>query len=215
MKENKEILIKIVTDGNAVIGNIENQPFEEATKIACVEVADEGKIEVIKTETGGSVLNAKESNFIWDWSKKHPSQFVGFVDYYLPSNLKADVWYGFTIGPVALLADRVQLVVLLFEATEDGCDWYENRPAGLLVEDYRIGSEEYFEMIRNVYAGGWETLVAAYTDEIADAFGTIRLKEKDGKLCLDWKSFYPEQTPVSEAWKFGMYLAERIKKASA
>lgn len=215
MKENKEIFIKIVTGGNNAISNIENQPFEEETKIASVEVADEDKIEVIKTETGGSVLDDEKSDFIWNWGKKHSSQFVGFVDYYMPTNLKSGVRYGFTIGPVALIGDRVQLVVLLFEATEDGYDWYKNRPAGLLVEDYRIGSGEYLEMIRSVYAGGWETLIAAYTDEISDAFGTIRLKEKDGKLCLNWSSFRPEQTPVSEAWEFGMFLAERIKKASA
>lgn len=214
MKENKEILIKIVTEGNNAISGIETKPFEETTKIASVEAIAEGNAEAVETESCGSIFRAKDSYF-WDWHKKNPSQFVGFVDYYMPSNLKADVWYGFTIGPVALIADRVQLVVLLFEATEDGSYWYDDRPAGLLVEDYKIGSEEYLEMIRSVYAGGWETLVAAYTDEIADAFGTIRLKEKDGKLCLDWKSFDPEQTPISEAWEAGMYLADRIKKAAA
>lgn len=215
MKENQEILIKIVTEGNIASSDIQNQQLVEATEITNVDVADKNNIEAIEAESGGSIFRAKEYSYCWDWSKKNPSQFVGFVDYYMPSNLKTDVWYGFTIGPVALIGDRVQLVVLLFEATEDGYDWYENRPAGLLVADYKIGSDEYYEMVRSVYAGGWETIVAAYTNEISDAFGTIRLKEKDGKLCINWKSFKPEQTPVSEAWDFGMYFAERIKKATA
>ena len=62
-----------------------------------------------------------------------------------------------------------------------------------------------------VFAPFHESVISVEVDRICDAVGTICLKEVDGKLGLDWKTFDPEQTPQSEAFKSTWKIADRIK----
>lgn len=155
--------------------------------------------------------NKAIADFWFRWPKRFARNFAGFVDYDMPSKLSVGKRYGLSIGPVALIGEHIQLIAMLF-LKEDWEDDTLDAPAGLLIEEYQIGTENFKDMAIGVFAPWHESIISVDVERIRDAFGTICLKEVDGKLRLDWHTFAPEQTPQSEAFYFGWRLADRIKK---
>lgn len=143
--------------------------------------------------------------------RQFTNQFAGFVEYGLSDNLKAGKAYSFSIHTAKLVANNLQLVVLLYEATHNGRYAGKDKPEGLIVQNYRLGSFEYREMIEAVYSPPFPMLVAVNTDEIEDVVGAIELKECNGKLLLDWNTFCPEQTPCSSEWDFSKHFLEEMQ----
>lgn len=151
------------------------------------------------------------TDFWWGCQKEYDRKnFAGFVNYDMPNRLSIHKRYGMSIGPVVFLGDRIQMLVLLFEKEDwdNNCNDY---PAGLLIEDYKVGSAEFDEMVTSVFAPWHESIISVEVDRINDAFGTIGLKRVGGKFKLDWRSFDAEQTPQSQAFEFSWSVADRIK----
>ena len=141
--------------------------------------------------------------------RQFKNQFAGFVEYGLSDNLKAGKVYSFCIHTAKLINTDLQLVVLLYAATQNDRYADKDKPEGLIVQNYRLGSFEYREMVKAVYSPLFPMLVAVKTDDIEDVFGAIELKECNGKLHLDWTTFCPEQTPCGSEWYFSKrFLAE-------
>lgn len=179
------------------------------------ESAEDSKVKetvTLEEQALVSVFDDKKiSDFWWHWKDEHNTKnHLGFVDYFLPNeNLVVGKEYEFSIGPVMVVGDNVQMLVMLFEAND--LDW--TKPVGLLIDEYAIGSEAFKKMVKSVFAPVESCLISVELDRIRDAFGTICLKEVDGRLGLDWSAFVPQQTPQSEAFKATWKIAERIKEA--
>lgn len=141
--------------------------------------------------------------------RQFKNQFAGFVEYGLSDNLKAGKVYSFCIHTAKLINTDLQLVVLLYAATQNDRYADKDKPEGLMVQNYRLGSFEYLEMVEAIYSPPFPMLVAVKTNDIEDVFGAIELKEYKGKLHLDWQTFCPEQTPCGSEWYFSKrFLAE-------
>ena len=179
------------------------------------EVADMAEVlKVTKVLNNQDVVDDDPWAFWNQWREGCDDKtFLGFVDDGMPQNLVAGKTYGFEIGPVALVGDCLQMLVMILEATDDGRYVYDDRPVGLLLECYKLGSEEFKEMARGVYAGGYKTIIDVHIDRIGEAYGTIEVKEKDGKFALDWRKFVPKITPCGEGFMFCEHIAEKIEES--
>ena len=170
-----------------------------------------------KEQCRSSVFDDKRiADFLnyWEEVKNNGKKnYLGFVDYYMPNRFAVDKDYKIEISTVTVVGETVQLMVMLFDIPEDEKDVY-SRPAGLLIENYRFGSSEFKKMVKSVFAQVPEGVIAVDLDRICEAVGTISLKMVDDKVALDWESFDPEQTPISDAFDFGIALAEKINKLS-
>lgn len=161
-----------------------------------------------------NVLTEEEAIYYWtDWreGKKGDAQFVGFAEFYLSDKLVAGKKYGFEVGPVVLVGEQLQMVVMLFEPEGGLYSYKYDLPVGLLVQTYKVGTPEFVEMLHHVYDPPFPMLVEISTRDISDANGTITLKkDANGKLALDWGTFDPEQTPCGEAWAFSENLSAEM-----
>lgn len=157
-----------------------------------------------------------EEEPIFDWydrknGERRTNDFVGFAEFYLSDKLVAGKKYGFEVGPVVLVGEQLQMVVMLFDS-DDGAGSYKlDCPAGVLVQRYKIGSPAFLEMVQHVYAPPFRMLVEICTKDIADAEGVIAQKnDENGKLVLDWTTFEPDQTPCGTAWDFSESLSAEM-----
>lgn len=210
-----------------VVKNIENY-FAELNVIVDEVKALNHKLLTLKATVAGLPYQATETeacneeesmfddpryNYWYDWRNEYDKKnFAGFAEWMMSKNLKCGKRYGFAIGPTAIFGDKLQVVVILFECGEDEyyCDC--EVPAGMMVDEYIIGSEEYKKMAVRVYAPLHEMLIEVNLDEIPQTFGTICLKESDGKLHMDWDTFEPNQTIGTRSEEFSELMVERMEQ---
>lgn len=186
----------------AIMGGMEvlNETIEDLdTKLAKETAVVEAEL---KPATIADVEKIVKRNF--------ENQSVGYLECGLSCNLKADKAYGFCIYDAMLVGNNLQLVVQFYEATTDGRYSNNGRPVGLIVQNYRVGSFEYREMVEAVYSPPFPMLIAVNTDEFEDVIGAIKLKECQDTLTLDWRTFIPVQTPCSNKWDFSKKFIEEM-----
>lgn len=103
------------------------------------------------------------------------------------------------------------MVVLLYEKATDGDQFLFDDPLGLLVDTYRVGSNDFVQMAKAVYNPSINGIVEVYEEEIGKASGSIFLKEKKGKLCLDWSKFNPYTMPINRSGDYSNELYDEIE----
>lgn len=143
-----------------------------------------------------------------DFGKK---ELVGFVEAGLSKHLTVGKEYNFEIGPVHCVGGLLQMVVLLYEKATDGDQFLFDDPLGLLVDTYRVGSNDFVQMAKAVYNPSINGIVEVYEEEIGKASGSIFLKEKQGKLCLDWSKFNPYKMPINRSGDYSNELYDQIE----
>lgn len=210
-----------------VVKNIENS-FTEFNVVVDEIMELDRKLQVLKSAVAElsyqppkaeacdepkSLAYEPDFQYWWTWNKNHDNKnFAGFVECDGSKYLVAGKRYGFAIGPTALIGDRLQLVVKLDAFDEKtGEDDFE-RPVGILIEEYIVGSDAFKEMAIAVFAPIDDILIEVDMEQIPEAFGTICLKECDGKLHLDWHTCEVESSPISRARDFNWLLTKRMNE---
>ena len=70
----------------------------------------------------------------------------------------------------------------------------------LITEIYEVGSDAYKNIISRIYGDFDCEYTCVDTDDFDRFWGVCKLCESDGQVCIDWKNFAVDSTPLSAFW---------------
>lgn len=141
------------------------------------------------------------------WSDK----FLGYVNSGLNRYLVAGKIYEMVFEDAAMVGEHLQLLIKLYENSKNDYKYNYSNLAGLIVQDYKVGSKEFEEFAKRAYGVPFDCLIQVDVIRIKEVEGFTALKRNaKGRLVVDLENFFPDQSPCTPAWVFSERLSEEI-----